>query len=231
MRRRGTAFLSVALRGAAVVTIALEEWHGPVVLALSEGHGIHTADLLAAPLVALAIWVWRRQVATPRRRAPDWLGAVAAIVLGVLLLVAGVGSTSGGGPLVPAGGGTFDGSIWEASGSRALDIGRWSYVAVTYDGAMLRMFINGRQVATRQVSGTIQVTDDPLWIGGNEPYGEYFHGDIDEIRVYARTLSADEIRADMARPVTAAEGLAAAYSFDAGSGTTAADESGNGNDG
>jgi hypothetical protein len=231
MRRRGTAVVSVLLLGAAVVTIALEEWRGPVVLTLSEGHGIHTADLLAAPLVALAIWVWQRQVATPGGRSPGWLGAVSAIVLGVLLLLAGVGSTAGGGPLVPAGGGTFDGSIWEASGSSALAVGRWSYVAVTYDGHMLRMFVNGRQVATRQVSGTVQVTDDPLWIGGNLPYGEHFRGEIDEVRVYDRALRPREIRADMARHITRADGLVAAYPFDEGAGTTAVDVSGDGNDG
>src|SRR5262245_43362227 len=137
MRRRGTAVLSVLLLGAAVVTIALEEWHGPVVLALSEGHGIHTADLIAAPLVALAIWIWRGQVASPNERGPSRsrVGAASAIVLGVLLLLVGAGATAGGGPLVPAGGGTFDGSIWEASGSSALAVDRWSYVAVTYDGA------------------------------------------------------------------------------------------------
>jgi hypothetical protein len=50
------------------VTIALAEWRGPVVLVLSHGHGIHTADLLAAPLVALAIAIWRGHVATPGRR-------------------------------------------------------------------------------------------------------------------------------------------------------------------
>jgi Concanavalin A-like lectin/glucanases superfamily len=231
MRRHGTAVVSVLLLGAAVVTIALEEWRGAVVLTLSQGHGIHTADLLAAPLVVLAVWIWRRRLAKPDQRSHGRLGAVSAVALGVLLLLAGVGTTAGGGPLVPAGGGTFDGSIWQASGSSALAVGHWSYVAVTYDGTTLRMFVNGGQVASRHVTGAIQATREPLWIGGNHPYGEYFHGEIDEVRVYARALSTDEIRADMFNPVTASDGLAAAYSFDAGSGDRVADVSGNGNDG
>jgi hypothetical protein len=233
MRTRATAVLSVLLLGAAVVMIALEEWRGPVVLALSEGHGIHTADLLAAPLIALAIWVWRGQTGRPgeRGRSPRQVGAASAVVVGVLLLMAGVGATKGGGALVPAGGGTFDGSIWEASGSSALAVHRWSYVAVTYDGAMLRMFVNGRQVAGRQVTGRIQVTDKPLWIGGNQPYGEHFRGEIDEVRVYSRALSAGEVRADMAKPVRPAGGLVAAYPFDEGAGTSVTDASGDGNEG
>ncbi|MCI0400701.1 MAG: DUF1929 domain-containing protein, partial [Gammaproteobacteria bacterium] len=37
----------------------------------------------------------------------------------------------------------------------------------------------------------------PLWIGGNNPYGEYFQGLIDEVRIYNRALTAEEIHADM----------------------------------
>ena len=36
--------------------------------------------------------------------------------------------------------------------------------------------------------GTIEATDNPLWIGGNTPYGEYFTGLIDKVRVYNRAL-------------------------------------------
>ena len=38
---------------------------------------------------------------------------------------------------------------------------------------------------------------NPLWIGGNSPYGEYFQGLIDEVRVYNRALTPAEIQADM----------------------------------
>ena len=38
---------------------------------------------------------------------------------------------------------------------------------------------------------------------GNSPYGEYFQGLIDEIRVYNRALSQAEIQTDMATPVAA----------------------------
>ena len=41
-----------------------------------------------------------------------------------------------------------------------------------------------------------------MWIGGNSPYGEYFNGRIDEVRVYRAALSQAEIQTDMANPVT-----------------------------
>ena len=49
----------------------------------------------------------------------------------------------------------------------------------------------------RGANGAIQTTTNPLWIGGNQPYGEYFQGLIDEVRVYNRALTAADIQADM----------------------------------
>ena len=73
---------------------------------------------------------------------------------------------------------------------------------MTYDGAQLRMFVNGTQVASSPFTGPIATsTGSPLWIGGNRPYGEYFNGRIDEVRVYRAALSQTEIQADMANPV------------------------------
>ena len=76
-------------------------------------------------------------------------------------------------------------------------VNAWTYVAFTYDGANLRLFINGTQVATRAATGAIQTTNNPLWIGGNSPYGEYFRGLIDEVRVYNRALAQADVQADM----------------------------------
>ena len=74
-------------------------------------------------------------------------------------------------------------------------------MALTYDGSLLVLYVNGVQVASKALSGTIQASTNPLWIGGNQPYGEYFNGLIDDVRVYNRALSQAEIQADMATPL------------------------------
>ena len=52
-------------------------------------------------------------------------------------------------------------------------------------------------------SGTFSTsaTNYPLSIGGNTPYGEYFSGLIDEVRVYNRALSQAEVQTDMATAI------------------------------
>jgi hypothetical protein len=106
------------------------------------------------------------------------------------------------GPLRPSGGGTLDGGTpqW-LGGPTASPVNVWTYVALTYDGAALRLYINGSQVASRAATGAIEANNSLLWIGGNSPYGEYFEGLIDEVRVYNRTLTQTDIQTDMNTPI------------------------------
>ena len=234
MRSAVVAFLVLLASGYAV----LEPWHGPIVLALSEQHGVTAADLPAVALLALAVAVRRpsaRDAPTERRWwASSGFGGVSAIALGLVLL-AGIFDPRIGSPLVPTGGGTFDGNTQHVDGVSAEPVGHWTHLAVTYDGSTYRLYVDGAEASRRSASGTILTTADPLWIGGNHPYGEYFHGVIDEVRVYGRALGRSEVGAAMSTPIARrggdARGLAAAYGFNAGGGMTLADASGNGNTG
>jgi hypothetical protein len=111
-------------------------------------------------------------------------------------------TASGGGPgNNPTGGGTFNGILRFVAAPAPLPVRVWTHVAATYDGATLRLYRNGVQVASAAVSGPVEVNDNPLWIGGNAVYGEYFRGRIDDARIYPRALSAAEIQSDMQTPV------------------------------
>jgi hypothetical protein len=110
-------------------------------------------------------------------------------------------ASNSNGPLLPSGGGTFGGGFQWVSGSNASPVNAWTHVALTYDGSSLRLYVNGTQVASTAAAGTIQSSTNPLWIGGNNPYGEYFQGLIDEARVYNRALSATEVQTAMNTPL------------------------------
>jgi hypothetical protein len=106
-------------------------------------------------------------------------------------------SNSGGGR--PAVGGTFMNS--PLLGPSPLPINTWTHLAVTYDGANLRLYVNGTQVASTPRTATMAVTADPLQIGSDAFYGQHFTGRIDEVRVYNIALAAPQIAADMSTPV------------------------------
>jgi hypothetical protein len=110
-------------------------------------------------------------------------------------------ASNSNGPLLPSGGGTIGGAVNWLSGSSASPVNAWTHVALTYDGSMLRLYVNGALASSRAQSGAIETNANALRIGGNVPYGEFFQGLIDEVRVYNRALSQAEIQADMAAPV------------------------------
>ncbi len=109
-------------------------------------------------------------------------------------------SPSGG---EPGGGGTLGSSDAILYGTAALAVNTWSYVAVTYDGGTLRLYVNGTEVASRTQPGAIATSTNALQIGGDNLYSQFFKGMIDEVRIYNRALSAAEIQTDMNTPVGA----------------------------
>jgi glucose/arabinose dehydrogenase len=108
---------------------------------------------------------------------------------------------------VPATGGTFASSPL-VSNQGALPLNTWSHLAATYDGTTLRLFVNGTQVASRPETGPIEVSSDPLTIGGDGTFGQFFVGLIDDVRVYDDALDANAIQTDMVVPVPEASALA-----------------------
>ena len=94
------------------------------------------------------------------------------------------------------------GAIRSVDGTAQLPVGVWTHLAASYDGAALRLYVNGTQVAQTAVSGAILASASPLRVGGNGVWGEYYNGLIDEVRVYNRALSSGQIQSDMNRGVT-----------------------------
>jgi len=101
----------------------------------------------------------------------------------------------------PAVGGIFGGTYAHAYGTSTLATNTWTHVAATYDGAMLRLYVNGVQAGSQAKTGALTPSTNPLSIGGDSIYGQYFTGRIDEVRVYNAALSAAQIQTDMATAI------------------------------
>ncbi len=105
----------------------------------------------------------------------------------------------------PAVGGRFgSGSSTNVFGSAALPANTWTHLAATYDGSIVKLYVNGVAVASGARSGALAGSGNPLQIGGDSTFGQYFAGLIDEVRVYNVALSEAQVRADMNTPIGAA---------------------------
>ncbi|MHC4250485.1 MAG: LamG-like jellyroll fold domain-containing protein, partial [Planctomycetota bacterium] len=155
-----------------------------------------------------------------------------------------------------------NGEIWFRVGSKdsctdtmlagAYEVGRWVHVACTFGGGTARAYINGKLRGEK--TGITQTTANagtPLWLGRPSKVvpEEAFDGTLDDVRVWNRVLSANEIKevagvaggtpaggATAAKPVAPPgvdlkRGLAGHWRLDAGAGTGVRDSSGNGKHG
>jgi hypothetical protein len=94
----------------------------------------------------------------------------------------------------------YIGDNWFSSPPATVPVGTdtWSHVVATYDGAYIRMYLNGFEIGSgTHQPGSITPSDNPLNIG-RDPANpgdpdRYFDGLIDEVRIYNRALTAGEI--------------------------------------
>ena len=71
--------------------------------------------------------------------------------------------------------------------------GTWMHVAATYDGTTMRLYINGIEESSLAASISIATNSLPLSIGAQIDGTRFFQGALDQVRVYNRALSAEEI--------------------------------------
>src|SRR5437762_3296180 len=97
----------------------------------------------------------------------------------------------------PAVGGTWTAGNQNLAAPSALAVNTWTHLAATFDGAMVRLYVNGVQVASQAQATPLRTTTGTLQIGADSYAGENFAGRIDEVRLYNRALTAAEIQTDM----------------------------------
>jgi hypothetical protein len=112
-----------------------------------------------------------------------------------------------------------------------LTLNEWQHVAMTFNDndKKIRLYINGQEVSgyASQLTmlgspGSTSAFD--LCIGSNRGVADYFDGCIDEVRIYSKARSAQEILEEYKKIVFDAK-------LDEGTGITVADSSSYGNDG
>ncbi|MDD4924654.1 MAG: LamG domain-containing protein, partial [Dehalococcoidales bacterium] len=110
---------------------------------------------------------------------------------------------------------------------------QWVHVTATYDGsssnAGLKLYLNGVRVDDTGADSSYTAMENlgqPLELGSRSSYSQSADGLIDEVKIYSRELSVEEVRYRYNRG-----GPIGHWKFDEGSGTIAYDASGNSNHG
>ncbi|MGD1835124.1 MAG: LamG-like jellyroll fold domain-containing protein [Nitrososphaeraceae archaeon] len=83
------------------------------------------------------------------------------------------------------------------SSTKKYNDGKWHFVLLSYDGNLLRLDVDGKEVDRQNTEKVIPDTtgDQPLRIGANSlDKDKFFTGNIDEIRIYNKGLTKEEIR-------------------------------------
>jgi hypothetical protein len=71
-------------------------------------------------------------------------------------------------------------------------IGEWAHVGVTFDGTTARLYLNGEEIASGAFFFANKTTAE-MRIGSYDGPAQTFNGDMDEVRIYNRALTQDDM--------------------------------------
>ena len=170
---------------------------GPWALSFTNGTSQYVSVPDATPLditsaITLAAWIRPTQVATASilNKATFASGPVFGYELN--LSTTGVPFVRLFNDTQAPGGGRLNGTVpYPTNGTT------WMHVAATYDGAMIKMYVNGVLDVTRASTASITTNNLPFVIGAPSDglAARVFPGAIDDARLYNRALTAGEIAA------------------------------------
>jgi LruC domain-containing protein len=75
-------------------------------------------------------------------------------------------------------------------------INEWYHLAMTYDGATLKMYVNGQLRNSAAVTGNLKINGRDFSIGSDNNAQKFFNGSIDEVKIFGTALSQTEIQAN-----------------------------------
>ncbi len=88
--------------------------------------------------------------------------------------------------------------------SAGLPANTWSYVVASYDGATMRLFVNGVQIGSRATTAPLSSVSAPTTIGaGAGGRSGFFDGDLADVAIYSQAIARAHVAAryaDATRP-------------------------------
>ncbi|WP_333596613.1 endo-beta-N-acetylglucosaminidase H [Chryseobacterium flavum] len=122
---------------------------------------------------------------------------------------------------------SFGSSQIKLNGNTGLSANTWYHVAATYDGAVMKLYINGNLDASTTATGNF-TANGILYMARNYDNSRTLNGLLDEFRVWKRALTAQEILNNKCNVTAGSTGLEANWKMNDGSGNGAVDAGLNG---
>jgi hypothetical protein len=97
------------------------------------------------------------------------------------------------------------GDRWIAVG-KLPSLKAWHHIGYVYTGTQHRLYVDGTLVGTSTIV-PVSASVASFQIGRSASRTEYFKGSIDDVRVYSRALTQDELKAAMNTPVGSVTGI------------------------
>lgn len=111
--------------------------------------------------------------------------------------------------------GVSNGSLFSIA--NAIPLNQWTHLAVTYDGTMIRLYVDGSEVATAAETMTLANSGEPLYLGTEFTSSRFLNGTLDEVRIWNLARSQSQIAAAATMTLSGNEsGLVAYYRLDEG---------------
>jgi len=97
----------------------------------------------------------------------------------------------------------INGTNYSVASRNPVNDTQWHYVTITFNGSDLIMYLDGKQIDIEDTEGAVPDNTEThllntetrlLFIGGNVDDKDFFIGDIDEVRLWDRALSAQEVK-------------------------------------
>jgi hypothetical protein len=91
----------------------------------------------------------------------------------------------------------IDGTQRTVYASRTLPLNTWHHIVSTYNGTTIRLYVNGVEVNSLNIAGSLSITGNPIRIGSFDPTACIVNGKISYCRVWDKALTQQEIQANM----------------------------------
>ena len=115
-----------------------------------------------------------------------------------------------------------NGSIYSLRVDNVLTTGKWMHIAGTYDGTIMKLYLNGNLISSASPAGGLYPPTGDFKFSSSG--AEAFNGKMDEVSVWNYARDVADIREDMYRNApTANANLKNYWQFNNGSGTTLSD--------